>query len=51
MEYFGGFGDLGVHGRQMIGAAKMALGWANDLEGKGKKSLHLSAIPARKVAV
>jgi hypothetical protein len=27
MEYFGGHGEMGEHGRQLIGAAQIAAGW------------------------
>jgi hypothetical protein len=31
MDYYGGFGEIGKHGREMIGAANMAIGWANGI--------------------
>lgn len=34
MEYFGGFGEIGDHGREMIGAAVIARGWALALSAK-----------------
>lgn len=36
MVYFGGFGPIAAHGREMIGAAKIAHGWARRIEGEGK---------------
>jgi hypothetical protein len=32
MEYYGGFGPLAEHGRQLIGAAKIAESWACALQ-------------------
>lgn len=32
MEYYGGFGEIGDHGREMQGAASIALGWAKGIE-------------------
>lgn len=32
MEYYGGFGEIGDHGREMQGAAGIALGWAMGIE-------------------
>ena len=32
MDYIGGFGELGKHGREMIGAAKIAFAWADGIE-------------------
>lgn len=32
MEYYGGFGEIGEHGREMQGAASIALGWAKGIE-------------------
>ena len=34
MEYFGGFGEVGDRGREMIGAAVIARGWAIALSAK-----------------
>ena len=31
MEYYGGFGEIGEHGREMQGAASIALGWAKGI--------------------
>ena len=32
MEFYGGFGEIGEHGREMIGASKIAAGWADGIE-------------------
>lgn len=32
MDYYGGFGEVGQHGREMQGAARIALGWADGME-------------------
>lgn len=32
MDYFGGFGAIGVHGRELIGRAAMARGWADGID-------------------
>jgi hypothetical protein len=32
MEYYGGFGEIGDHGRELQGAAGIALGWAKGIE-------------------
>lgn len=43
MDYYGGFGEMGEHGREMIGAAKIARGWADKMsasrikKGNGKR--------------
>jgi hypothetical protein len=34
MEYYGGFGPLAVHGGQLLGAAKIAASWAQELEAR-----------------
>lgn len=36
MVYFGGFGPIAAHGREMIGAAKIAQGWAKQINGGAK---------------
>lgn len=36
MEYYGGFGETAVHGRELMGAAAMARGWAKEMAKKGK---------------
>lgn len=36
MVYFGGFGPIAAHGREMIGAAQIAHGWARRIKGQGK---------------
>lgn len=32
MDYFGGFNKIGDHGREMIGAAMIAKGWAKGIQ-------------------
>lgn len=32
MDYYGGFGEMGKHGRELIGAAIVARGWADGIE-------------------
>jgi hypothetical protein len=32
MEYYGGFGEIGDHGREMQGAASIAFFWAKGIE-------------------
>lgn len=32
MDYYGGFGVIAQHGREMVGAANIAEGWAKELE-------------------
>jgi hypothetical protein len=36
MEYQGGFSELGQHGRELQGAAGIALGWARALEAQNQ---------------
>ncbi len=31
MEYYGGFSEMGKHGRELIGAAKIAREWADNI--------------------
>lgn len=37
MEYFGGFSPISQHGREMLGAAKIAKGWAREIRKDRKK--------------
>lgn len=37
MDYYGGFGEVGKHGRELIEAAKIARGWADGIKGEKKK--------------
>lgn len=32
MDYYGGFGEIGQHGREMISASQLALDWARNIE-------------------
>ena len=32
MDYIGGFGEIGDHGREMVGAAAVAVGWADGID-------------------
>lgn len=32
MDYYGGFGEIGQHGREMISASQLALDWARGIE-------------------
>ena len=32
LDFYGGFGEIGEHGREMIGASKIAAGWADGIE-------------------
>lgn len=32
MDYYGGMGEIGIHGRELIGAAKVAASWADAVE-------------------
>lgn len=32
LDFYGGFGEIGQHGREMIGASKIAAGWADGIE-------------------
>ena len=32
MDYIGGFGEIGDHGREMVGAASVAVGWADGID-------------------
>lgn len=34
MQYYGGLGEIAQHGRQMEGAARIAHGWADGIEGE-----------------
>lgn len=36
MNYYGGFSEIGQHGREMLGAANIARGWAEGIEGEMK---------------
>jgi hypothetical protein len=31
LAYYGGFGEIGAHGREMIGAAKIAKSWVREI--------------------
>ena len=31
MDYYGGFGEMGQHGREMISASQLALDWARNM--------------------
>ena len=31
MEYYGGFGEIGKHGRELVGASVIARGWADEI--------------------
>jgi hypothetical protein len=31
LAYYGGFGEMGAHGREMIGAAKIAKSWVREI--------------------
>ena len=33
MEYYGGLSDIARHGKEMLGAAQIARGWADGIEG------------------
>jgi hypothetical protein len=47
MDYYGGFGEIGNHGRMMVGASKMAKSWADgieyDMEIKSKMSIKVKS--------
>lgn len=32
MDYYGGFGEIAQHGREMVGAGEIARGWARGIE-------------------
>ena len=32
LDFYGGFGEIGEHGRELTGASKIAAGWADGLE-------------------
>ena len=32
LDFYGGFSEIGEHGREMIGASKIAAGWADGIE-------------------
>ena len=32
MNYYGGFGEIGQHGLELMGAAKIARGWAKGIK-------------------
>ena len=32
MEYYGGISELGIHGRELVGAGKIAATWADAIE-------------------
>lgn len=34
MDYYGGFGEIGKHGRELLGAAKVAKSWTKYMEVK-----------------
>jgi len=36
LDFYGGFGEIGEHGREMIGASKIAAGWADGIEQETK---------------
>ena len=31
MEYYGGFGEIGKHGRELVGASVIARGWVEEI--------------------
>ncbi len=37
MDYYGGLGTMGQHGREMTGAARLAAEWADEIEGGSAK--------------
>lgn len=37
MSYYGGFGEVGQHGRELMDAAAVARGWAKGIEAERKK--------------
>ena len=37
MDYYGGFGKIGEHGRELIGAATIARGWVNGIKKEKRK--------------
>ena len=47
MDYYGGFGLIGVHGREMLGAAQMTKAWSSHI-GKMAETLDGKANPADK---
>jgi len=53
MDYYGGFGELGEHGREMQRAAGTALGWAAGLESEAPNykwpEVTTGSVAARKV--
>jgi hypothetical protein len=32
MDYYGGMGEMGIHGRELIGAGQIAASWADAIE-------------------
>lgn len=38
LDYYGGLAEWATHGREMVGAAEIARGWANAIEGQSCKS-------------
>ena len=40
MDYYGGWGEMGDHGREMLGAAKIARDWADKMAPPNDKRNH-----------
>lgn len=38
MDYVGGFGEMGLHGRELFGAARTAQQWAYEIEAEARWS-------------
>ena len=43
MEFYGGFGEMGQHGRELLGAAKIARQWLTQMKKKHTKRKHSKA--------
>lgn len=38
MDYYGGMGEMGIHGRELIGAGKVAASWSSAIQEGGNNA-------------
>ncbi len=47
LDFYGGFGEIGQHGREMIGASEIAAGWADGIEKEIANGLEETPSPTK----
>ena len=47
LDFYGGFGEIGQHGKEMIGASKIAAGWADGLEKENESGSKKASPPTK----